>query len=797
MKQIDLFDNDKETIDKFLDMKIEEIFAHRFASYSKYIIQERALPDIKDGLKPVQRRIIYAMYKEGNLSDKQYRKSAKTVGNVIGNYHPHGDSSVYDAMVRLSQSWKMQELLVDMHGNNGSVDGDSPAAMRYTEAKLSKYSEYIMKDLELGTVDMVPNFDDTQLEPVTMPTRLPNLLINGSSGISAGYATDIPPHNPLEIIEAVRLVNQKPNTTLESLLSIVKGPDFPTGGIIQGKDEIKRAYQTGKGKISIKSKIKIEGQIIIIQELPYDVNKSTLLQKIDLIRINNKIDGIKEILDQSAEQFIEIEIHCKKDASAQMIMQYLLKNTDLQKTYNFNMIAINNNKPEQVGLLTILNAFLEHRRKVILRRSEFKLEKTKVRLHIVKGLREAFLNLDPILITIKKSDNKKNAKENIEKQFGFTEVQSEAIVMMQLYRLTSIDIKILNDEFDQLNKAIIDLSEIIEDPKRLQNVIELELKDLLQLFKGKRMSLIEDKVEKIDLNRIDFIKKETIIFGASKNGYLKRSSQRSYLSTPDPVAYLEGDSVQTVIKTTTTMNLYIFMSDGTYIKIPAFDIIDSKWKEMGKHISNLCKVNDGAKVVRVVEEEQLNGKYIVQISDLGYYTKVLFDEYKIEREKSKVKGQALKSGDQINTVLIVNNFDKIGVVTKAGFGAVRSVSEMEEYQIKRVGKKLGKLKKDDLIQVAEVIVENLIVITDKGGYAKFKINKFPETDKMIKLYENIKSNLHKPIMIIDGHTLDYMLNNDRNNLVKLTGMQAIEIGDKLKLIHRNLEIKSIDEQLNI
>ncbi|MGB2872338.1 DNA gyrase/topoisomerase IV subunit A, partial [Psychrobacillus psychrotolerans] len=437
--------------ERYQNLPLEEVIGDRFGRYSKYIIQDRALPDARDGLKPVQRRILFAMFQEGNTNDKPFRKSAKTVGNVIGNYHPHGDSSVYEAMVRMSQDWKLRHMTVEMHGNNGSVDGDPPAAMRYTEARLSAISHELLRDINKNTVDYIPNFDDSDSEPVVLPARFPNLIVNGSTGISAGYATDIPPHALHEALDAVLMRMENPAATVDELMTVIKGPDFPTGGIIQGVEGIKKAYETGKGKIIIRSKTEIETikggkQQIVITEIPFEVNKANLVKKIDEQRHDRRLEGIAEVRDESDRTGLRIVIEMKKEVDAHGILQYLLKNTDLQVAYNFNMIAIHNRRPTMMTLPLLLDSYIGHQKEVVTRRTIFDLKKAQDRLHIVAGLMKALSILDEVIKAIRASKDKRDAKNNLISLFEFSEAQAEAIVSLQLYRLTNTDITELQNE---------------------------------------------------------------------------------------------------------------------------------------------------------------------------------------------------------------------------------------------------------------------------------------------------------------------------------------------------------------
>lgn len=802
MKQTNLFEENesKKMVSEFLDMTIEDIFAERFSNYSKYIIQDRALPDARDGLKPVQRRIIYSMNKEGNTFHKQYRKSAKTVGNVIGNYHPHGDTSVYDAMVRMSQEWKMRNQLVIMHGNNGSIDGDSAAAMRYTEAKLSEYAASIIKDIELETIDMIPNFDDTELEPTVLPSRVPNLLINGASGISMGYATDIPPHNPVEIIKAAIAYNDNENISLSELMEIVKGPDFPTGAIVQGKEGLRQAYETGRGKIVLKSKYKIENNNIIITEIPYEVNKSTLLQKIDIIRRENKVEGISEIIDQSAGDFIEIVIKLKKDAIAPAIMQYLLKNTDLQKNYNFNMIAINNRRPMQMGLIAILKAFIEHRRDVVLRRSKFLVDKAQMRLHIVDGLMLAILNLDKVVKIIQASSDKKDAKLNLEKEFSLTEKQSEAVVSMQLYRLTNTDVSVLSSEKDSLDEEINSLNAILNDFNTLIDTVKVELKEELETYKSlSRKTEIEDEIEKLEINKMDLIREEEVLIAISRRGYIKRSTIRSYGASKAHASFGDEDYLVTTIKTTTKQNLYIYLNDGTYVNIPVYDITDAKWKDVGKHISTIAKINDGACVVSAFVASEVKDMNIVSMSKLGYYTNVVFNDYELEKEKVKTIGIKLKKDDEIVSVCALKPSDDFVTITDLGEYNITPLKEMDTHAPKRVGKRIAPPHKKNVIIGSTGCDTHLTVITDAANYFRVNVGNLEVNGKFNKLYENMKSHPQCAKYVLGDDFDRYLINLEEEtpyNLI-LSKLEIREIGDKIKTISRGLTITDITKKIDI
>ena len=542
----------------------------RFGRYSKYIIQERALPDIRDGLKPVQRRILYSMNKDGNTHDKGYRKSAKSVGNIMGNFHPHGDSSIYDAMVRMSQDWKNREILVEMHGNNGSMDGDPPAAMRYTEARLSEIAGYLLQDIDKNTVPWAWNFDDTEKEPTVLPAAFPNLLVNGATGISAGYATDIPPHNLSEVIDAVVYMIDHPSAKLDKLMEFLPGPDFPTGAIIQGKDEIRKAYETGKGRVVVRSRTEIEQlkggkEQIIVTEIPYEVNKAVLVKKIDDVRVNNKVPGIAEVRDESDRTGLRIAIELKKDADSQTILNYLLKYTDLQVNYNFNMVAIDNFTPRQVGLQKILSSYIAHRRDIIVARSKFDKEKAEKRLHIVEGLIRVISILDEVIALIRASENKADAKENLKVSYDFSEEQAEAIVTLQLYRLTNTDIVTLQNEEADLREQIATLAAIIGDERTMFNVMKRELRDIKKKFGNDRRSELQAETKTIEIDTASLIVEEETYVSITRGGYVKRTSPRSFnASTIDEVGKRDDDDLILVQQAKTTQHLLMFTNPVSY-----------------------------------------------------------------------------------------------------------------------------------------------------------------------------------------------------------------------------------------
>lgn len=615
------------------DLSLEDVIGDRFGRYSKYIIQERALPDVRDGLKPVQRRILFAMYSSGNTYDKNFRKSAKTVGDVIGQYHPHGDSSVYDAMVRLSQDWKLRHVLIEMHGNNGSIDNDPPAAMRYTEAKLSQLSEELVRDINKETVSFVPNYDDTTLEPMVLPARFPNLLVNGSTGISAGYATDIPPHNLDEVIQATLKYIDHPNISVNQLMKYIKGPDFPTGGIIQGIDGIKKAYETGKGKIVVRSKVEEEAlrngrKQLIVTEIPYEVNKNSLVKRIDELRADKKVDGIIEVRDETDRTGLRIAIELKKDVNSESIKNYLYKNSDLQITYNFNMVAISDGRPKLMGLREIIDSYLNHQIEVVANRTTYDLNHAEKRMHIVEGLMKALSILDEVIALIRHSKNKKDAKDNLVKEFDFTEAQAEAIVMLQLYRLTNTDIVALEEEHEELQTLIEEYRNILDNHDALLNVIKKELTEIRKRFKTSRLSSIEAEISEIKIDKEVIVPSEEVVLSMTRHGYIKRTSTRSFnASGVTEVGLKEGDSLLKYQTVNTQDTALVFTNKGRYLFIPIHKIADVRWKELGQHVSQIVSLEENERIIDVFNEKTFDGKAFYIIATRNGMIKKVINHY--------------------------------------------------------------------------------------------------------------------------------------------------------------------------
>ena len=748
----------KEAIEDIYEYALEEIMGQRFGSYSKYIIQDRAIPDVRDGLKPVQRRIIYSMHKEHNTYDKPYRKSAKTVGDVIGNYHPHGDTSIYEAMVRMSQDWKLRIPYIDMHGNNGSIDGDSPAAYRYTEARLSKFSNELVRDLEKDTVEFAPNFDDTVLEPTVLPARYPNLLVNGTNGISAGFATNIPPHNLGEIIDATIKRIDSPNCHLDTLMDIVKGPDFPTGGIVEAGDGIRKAYETGKGKIFVKARTNFEeskGKVsLIITEIPYEVNKALLVRKIDEIRIDKKIDGILEVRDESDREGLRIAIDLKKDCNKEMILNYLLKNTELQISFNFNMIAIVNRAPKQLGLAEILDAYIVHQREVILRRTKFDLDHAKARLHIVEGLIRCLSILDEVIKTIRASKNRQESKENLVAKFGFSPEQAEAIITLQLYRLSNTDVTLLEEEMKELQALIAKYELILKDENELKSVMKEELRAVKKEFAEPRKTDIKEEITDIKIDSTEMIAKEDVIVALTKDGYIKRTSQRSYSSSNNETPQLkDGDYIIGMFELNTLDTVLVFTSLGNYLYIPVHVIPALVWKDQGKHVSNIVKLEQDEQVISVIPVRDFNAKdTIVVASENGMIKKTSVEEFKTLRYTKPICCMKLKDKDKIvNAFMLKHN--EIFVATEEGYGLWFDQSEIPCVGLKASGVKSINLKGDKVVSVSNFDVneeEYVSVVTAKGTGKRIKINEFDKSSRAkrgLMLLREVKSNPYKVLNV--------------------------------------------------
>lgn len=758
------------------DLSLEDVLGDRFGRYSKYIIQERALPDVRDGLKPVQRRILYAMYSSGNTHDKNFRKSAKTVGDVIGQYHPHGDSSVYEAMVRLSQDWKLRHVLIEMHGNNGSIDNDPPAAMRYTEAKLSLLAEELLRDINKETVSFIPNYDDTTLEPMLLPSRFPNLLVNGSTGISAGYATDIPPHNLAEVIQATLKYIDNPDITVNQLMKYIKGPDFPTGGIIQGIDGIKKAYESGKGRIIVRSKVEEETlrngrKQLIITEIPYEVNKSSLVKRIDELRADKKVDGIVEVRDETDRTGLRIAIELKKDVNSESIKNYLYKNSDLQISYNFNMVAISDGRPKLMGIRQIIDSYLNHQIEVVANRTKFELDNAEKRMHIVEGLIKALSILDKVIELIRSSKNKRDAKENLIEVYEFTEEQAEAIVMLQLYRLTNTDIVALEGEHKELEALIKQLRHILDNHDALLNVIKEELNEIKKKFKSERLSLIEAEIEEIKIDKEVMVPSEEVILSMTRHGYIKRTSIRSFnASGVEDIGLKDGDSLLKHQEVNTQDTVLVFTNKGRYLFIPVHKLADIRWKELGQHVSQIVPIEEDEVVINVFNERDFNtDAFYVFATQNGMIKKSTVPLFKTTRFNKPLIATKVKENDDLISVMRFEKDQLITIITNKGMSLTYNTSELSDTGLRAAGVKSINLKAEDFVVMTEGVSENdtILMATQRGSLKRisFKILQVAKrAQRGITLLKELKKNPHRIVAahVVTGEHSQYTLYSKSN-----------------------------------
>lgn len=758
------------------DLSLEDVLGDRFGRYSKYIIQERALPDVRDGLKPVQRRILYAMYSSGNTHDKNFRKSAKTVGDVIGQYHPHGDSSVYEAMVRLSQDWKLRHVLIEMHGNNGSIDNDPPAAMRYTEAKLSLLAEELLRDINKETVSFISNYDDTTLEPMVLPSRFPNLLVNGSTGISAGYATDIPPHNLAEVIQATLKYIDNPDITVNQLMKYIKGPDFPTGGIIQGIDGIKKAYESGKGRIIVRSKVEEETlrngrKQLIITEIPYEVNKSSLVKRIDELRADKKVDGIVEVRDETDRTGLRIAIELKKDVNSESIKNYLYKNSDLQISYNFNMVAISDGRPKLMGIRQIIDSYLNHQIEVVANRTKFELDNAEKRMHIVEGLIKALSILDKVIELIRSSKNKRDAKENLIEVYEFTEEQAEAIIMLQLYRLTNTDIVALEGEHKELEALIKQLRHILDNHDALLNVIKEELNEIKKKFKSERLSLIEAEIEEIKIDKEVMVPSEEVILSMTRHGYIKRTSIRSYnASGVEDIGLKDGDSLLKHQEVNTQDTVLVFTNKGRYLFIPVHKLADIRWKELGQHVSQIVPIEEDEVVINVFNEKDFNtDAFYVFATQNGMIKKSTVPLFKTTRFNKPLIATKVKENDDLISVMRFEKDQLITIITNKGMSLTYNTSELSDTGLRAAGVKSINLKAEDFVVMTEGVSENdtILMATQRGSLKRisFKILQVAKrAQRGITLLKELKKNPHRIVAahVVTGEHSQYTLYSKSN-----------------------------------
>lgn len=802
-----------DILKRIQDYALEEIMGDRFSKYAKEIILDRAIPDVRDGLKPVQRRILYAMYKAGNTWDKGYIKCAATVGDVLGKFHPHGDSSVYDAMVRMSQWWKQNSILVDIHGNNGSMDGDQAAAYRYTEAKLAHISKELLGDLEKDTVKWAPNFDDRFLEPTVLPAKFPNLLVNGANGISAGYATNIPPHNLGEIIDATIKRIDSPNCRLDTILEIVKGPDFPTGAIVEGKQGIIDAFTTGRGKVIVKSKTEFKKEKgkeqIIITEIPFDVNKAALVQKIDSLRIDKKIDGIAEVRDETDREGLRIAIDLKSGANKEFILNYLLKNTDLQISYNYNMVAIVNRTPKTLGIIPILDAYIDHFTEVITNRTKFDLAAYQKEFNIVSGLIKAISILDEVIKTIRSSKNKSDAKVNLVEKYDFTIEQAEAIVMLQLYKLTNTDVVVLEERSEKLKELIKECEKILNDENELKSVMKSELREIKKQYATPRKTEIKSEITEIKIDELDMISKDDFIVCISKTGYVKKISLKSYNSsnTQELPAVKENDYIEGFYKINNIDTILLFTNLGNFLYLPVRDIQEAKYKDLGTHISNYIKVSDDEKIIRSIGVDKFDDTLITAVTKNGMIKKMRLKDFAVSRYSKPITMFKLKDDDEV--VSISNNSGKDTVIiTNSGYALRFNTDEIPEFGLKAGGVKAIKLSDDDFVSSAFVISENkeyLAIFTDKNTAKRIKVEDIEMSSRakkgslIIKSPKSKKYSIFKAfnissksiVGIVDG-SIGYLKSSDINIMDKQSVGSVITKKniDNIFVVTKLKEIKS-------
>lgn len=739
-----------DIIKRIEDYSLEEIMSLRFAAYAKEIIQDRAIPDVRDGLKPVQRRILYAMYKAGNTSDKGYIKCAATVGDVLGKFHPHGDSSVYDAMVRMSQWWKQSAILVDIHGNNGSMDGDPPAAYRYTEARLSKISNELLKDLDKNTVAWAPNFDDRFLEPTVLPAKFPNLLVNGTNGISAGYATNIPPHNLGEIIDATIKRIDSPNCYLDTILEIVKGPDFPTGGIAFGKEGIIEAFKTGRGKVIVQAKyefVKEKGkEQIIITEIPFEVNKQATVAKIESLRIDKKIEGISEVRDETDRSGIRIAIDLKSNANKEVIMKYLFKNTDLQISYNYNSVAIVNRTPKTLGILEIIDAYIAHQKEVITKRTEFDLAYYTKNYNIATGLIKAISILDEVIALIRASKNKSDAKINLVNKYGFTEEQAEAIVTLQLYKLTNTDIVVLKEECEKLKNLIEECNEILHDENKLKNLMKSELREVKKNYAVPRKTEIRDEIVDIKLDAKEMIPDEKCVIVVTNDGYVKRVSQKSFSSSTEETTLKPGDYVTNKFMASTRDSLLLFTNFGNYLYVPIHILPEVKYKDLGKHISNTIMIKEQERIVASLILKD-KSKALTLFTKNGLTKQVLLKDFEVTRYSKPMMAIKLKDDDEL--INADTSSDEVLFVTNNGLYLRFNTNEIPVVGTKASGVKGINLKDDYVIYASPIKREEYLNI-----YTNYKTIKRVKVNELVSISRAKKGNM----LFKKAKTKDYKIN---------------------------------------
>jgi len=748
-------------IDKIVNENLENILGDRYAAYAKDVIQDRAIPDARDGLKPVQRRIIFGMYKDRIFQKKKRIKCAKVVGQVMGNYHPHGDSSIYEALVRMGQDWVMRVPLIDFQGNNGSIDGDSAAAMRYTEARLCAISEQLTLDLEKRTVDMQFTYDDSKLEPMVLPARFPNLLVNGSSGIGVGFATQIPPHNFHEVIEATIYKIQHPNAKLEKLREFVLGPDFPTGGTIYQCAGLDSIYENGVGRVDICSKYEIlktkTNHQIIITEIPYGLKKQDMVVEMEKLARAKTIDGMLEVRDESDGPNIRVVIDLKDDAKSDLIVNYLIKNRLVMGAFNANMVCIVDGRPKTLGLIDALNAFINHQIDVIRRRSTYDLLKNQERLHIVNGIIVAIINIDEVVRIIRASKTKLESKEKLIARFKISEKQAEAILMMPLYRLNNTDVLEFETEKSRLEGEIKNLNEILSNEDSLNKLIISDLRELNKTYISPRKTVIEGTLEVKAVDERDLIAKEEVMLNLTRDGYVKRSSMKSYVSSGDNA--LPGVKSEDIIiycgQLKTTDYLLAFTSLGNYLHIPVHLIQEGKWKDEGKHINYLVTLASDEKIVKAINVSTFRPDlFIGLVSARGQIKKTSVQEFSASRYAKPINCMRLMPGDSLVDAHVLHGNDDLIIIASDG-----RATFYNENEVTPLGIRAGGIKTINNLRDANIVgfypynkneKSKMLILTDMGYYKIFEPHQLEITKRLGKVQDAVrtfKSDPHKVIYI--------------------------------------------------
>ena len=721
---------------KIIQKDIEHEMREAYISYAMSVIVSRALPDVRDGLKPVHRRILYAMHEDGITADKPYRKCANTVGSVLGRYHPHGDSSVYDAMVRMAQDFTMRYPLIDGHGNFGSVDGDSPAAMRYTEARMSKISQYMLTDIEKNTVDFMPNYDDRLQEPTVLPARIPALLVNGSSGIAVGMATNIPPHNLKEVVDGIIKVIDEDNVTNEDLMQIIKGPDFPTGATILGIEGIKQAYTTGKGKITMRAEAEIEEmsgnrQRILVTSLPYQVNKAKLVKNISDLVKEKRIEGISEVRDESdRKEKTRVVIELKRDANAQVILNQLYKHTQMQETFGAIMLALVDGEPKVLTLKEMLECYINHRKEVVLRRTKFDLDKALARAHILEGLKIALDNIDEVIEIIRSSYD--DPKERLMERFGLSDVQAQAILDMRLKTLSGLQREKIEEEYNELMKLIAHLRDILGSEKLVFDIIKEELIEIKNKFGDDRLTKIVAAEGEFVVE--DLIKEEQTVVALTHFGYIKRmpidtyKSQRRGGKGITGIATREEDFVKQIFTASTHDTILFFTNKGKLYKLRGFEIPEAGRTAKGTAIVNLLSLDPGEKVSAVIPIQNFaEGKYLLMATKHGLIKKTALSEYNSSR-KTGLQGITLKEGDELIAVRLTDGQDNIVLVSRNGMCI--TFDEKDVRPIGRVSQGVIGIRldeDDELIGMESVIAggkATLLAITENGFGKRTELDEY-------------------------------------------------------------------------